>query len=135
MRALGHKWSQATVWSIEKGDRPLRLAEAMDLANLLRITMSQLLDAASGEREAVWSLRSHTAEFNDHILDLAQSVEAVLLLATRFRAALDFSREDLTPDRYADFVAVFNTFLAKAVNELDSGRSQIQREVIVTDGE
>ncbi len=32
MRELGWKWSQATVWSVEKGERPLRLAEADDLA-------------------------------------------------------------------------------------------------------
>jgi hypothetical protein len=35
MRARGWKWSQATVWAIEKGERPLRLAEADDLADVL----------------------------------------------------------------------------------------------------
>lgn len=35
MRARGHKWSQATVWSVEKGDRPLRYLEAVDLAEVL----------------------------------------------------------------------------------------------------
>src|SRR5690625_3142015 len=33
--AGGHKWSQATVWSVEKGQRPLRLTEAIDLARIL----------------------------------------------------------------------------------------------------
>lgn len=28
MRERGFKWSQATVWAVEKGERPLRLAEA-----------------------------------------------------------------------------------------------------------
>lgn len=135
MRALGHKWSQATVWSVEKGDRPLRLSEAMDLANLLRITLSQLLDAANGEREAEWSLRSHVAEFNEHILALDDEVEAILLTATRYRAALGFAKDDLTPDRYADFIAVFNDFLARVVVELESGRSQVQRQAIVDDDE
>lgn len=37
MRERGWKWSQATVWSVEKGERPLRLAEAMDLAQILGI--------------------------------------------------------------------------------------------------
>jgi hypothetical protein len=36
MRQRGWRWSQATVWSVEKGDRPLRLAEAEDLAAVLR---------------------------------------------------------------------------------------------------
>jgi hypothetical protein len=35
MRERGWKWSQATVWSIEKGERPLRVAEAADLAQIL----------------------------------------------------------------------------------------------------
>ncbi|MBB1482510.1 hypothetical protein H5392_01385 [Tessaracoccus sp. MC1865] len=36
MRALGHKWSQSTVWSVESGSRPLKLVEAVDLARTLR---------------------------------------------------------------------------------------------------
>jgi transcriptional regulator with XRE-family HTH domain len=40
MRARGWKWSQATVWSIEKGERPLRLAEADDLADVLGSSFS-----------------------------------------------------------------------------------------------
>lgn len=36
MSALGHKWSQPTVVAIEKGERPLRYAEAMDVANILQ---------------------------------------------------------------------------------------------------
>ena len=35
MRERGHKWSQATVWSVEKGERPLRLTEADDLVEVL----------------------------------------------------------------------------------------------------
>jgi len=35
MRERGWRWSQATVWSVEKGDRPLRLAEAVDVAEVL----------------------------------------------------------------------------------------------------
>ena len=42
MRAEGHKWSQATVWSVEKGERPLRLIEALDAADALSVTVSDL---------------------------------------------------------------------------------------------
>lgn len=35
MRQRGWRWSQATVWSVEKGERALRLAEADDLAAVL----------------------------------------------------------------------------------------------------
>lgn len=43
MRALGWKWSQATMWSLEKGERPLRLAESEDLARVLRVPVTDLL--------------------------------------------------------------------------------------------
>lgn len=36
MRSLGYKWSQATVWAIEKGERTLKLTEAIDLANIFQ---------------------------------------------------------------------------------------------------
>lgn len=35
MRERGWKWSQATVWSVERGTRPLRYLEAIDLAEIL----------------------------------------------------------------------------------------------------
>ncbi|MBX9243428.1 helix-turn-helix transcriptional regulator [Actinotalea ferrariae] len=43
MRARGWKWSQATVWSVEQGERPLRLAEAVDLAGLLECEIEDLI--------------------------------------------------------------------------------------------
>lgn len=43
MRARGHeKWSQSTVWAVEKGTRPLRLAEAQDLASVLGCQLWEL---------------------------------------------------------------------------------------------
>lgn len=44
MREMGHeKWSQATVWAVEKGSRPLRLVEATDLAFVLEVPMERML--------------------------------------------------------------------------------------------
>ena len=40
MRERGWKWSQATVWSGEKGERPLRLLEAEDLSQVLSCAVS-----------------------------------------------------------------------------------------------
>lgn len=34
MRNLGYKWSQATVWSVESGERALRYTEALDLSRI-----------------------------------------------------------------------------------------------------
>lgn len=51
MRSMGYKWSQATVWSVEKGERPLRLSEAMDVARVLDVDISDLF---STEQESVF---------------------------------------------------------------------------------
>lgn len=45
MRERGWKWAQATVWNLEKGERPLRLAEAEDLAEILRTEISRILES------------------------------------------------------------------------------------------
>lgn len=43
MRERGWKWNQTTVWSVEGDRRPLRLAEAIDLASLLGVAIDELL--------------------------------------------------------------------------------------------
>ncbi|SEF60179.1 hypothetical protein SAMN04488592_0621 [Microbacterium azadirachtae] len=84
MREHGFKWSQATVWSIEKGERPLRLSEAIQVTDLLDVEIynlesedyeaaidsalvrmqaaSDALDAAVDEYEAARSELRHVRE-------------------------------------------------------------------------
>lgn len=46
MVKCGHsKWSQSTVWAVEKGARPLRLNEAADLAAVLHCDVTDFLPA------------------------------------------------------------------------------------------
>lgn len=52
MRRRGFKWSQATVWSVEKGERPLRLAEADALADFFGVPLDALARTGRGERES-----------------------------------------------------------------------------------
>lgn len=47
MRAAGFDWAQATVWSVEKGKRPVRLAEAEALVDIFGVELSDLLNFAS----------------------------------------------------------------------------------------
>ncbi|MCM3779877.1 helix-turn-helix domain-containing protein [Microbacterium hydrocarbonoxydans] len=54
MRKRGFRWSQATVWSIEKGERPLRLSEADAVADILGETVNMLV--ATGEKFTVTML-------------------------------------------------------------------------------
>lgn len=56
MRGRGYKWSASTVWAIEKGDRPLKLTEAVDVLEILGIDLHPGLDEllnASGPRTEI----------------------------------------------------------------------------------
>lgn len=44
MKERGHKWSQNTVWLVEQGERPLRMSEAKDLADIFGIDIKELLE-------------------------------------------------------------------------------------------
>lgn len=75
MRARGWKWSQATVWSVEKGERPLRLAEAMDLSEILdadisRLTLPPLEDEAQQLLERVHEIEPLRGPLRISIADL-----------------------------------------------------------------
>lgn len=104
MRDVGWKWSQPTVAAIEKGERPLKIAEAEDLLKILRVdTLDELV---SRPLESIWwnayddywkSLRSLQAAIRDYLearWDLAE-------VADRMHAAgetsdrLDISEETL----------------------------------------
>lgn len=75
MRTRGYKWSQATVWSVEKGERPLRLSEASDVAKVL-----------------------HTSV--DHLLAMPLDLLYVVTF-TRYSDALDQARQDLEGAAFA----------------------------------
>lgn len=51
MKERGHdKWSQATVWSVEQGKRPLRLTEAAALAEILQAEVGDLLQSSEASK-------------------------------------------------------------------------------------
>jgi transcriptional regulator with XRE-family HTH domain len=57
MRSLGHHLYQNTIWKIEAGKRPVRVNEAVALANILGIPLDGLLrdPALSAEGSALWT--------------------------------------------------------------------------------
>ncbi|MFC4628280.1 helix-turn-helix domain-containing protein [Promicromonospora alba] len=60
MRNRGWKWSQATASAIEKGERPLKLAEAIDLADELHVRLEDLIqepEQAAATREVGYRTR------------------------------------------------------------------------------
>ncbi|WIE76394.1 hypothetical protein [Curtobacterium sp. MCSS17_007] len=67
MRSAGHKWSQATVWAVEKGDRPLRLLEAKDVMRILGMHTWDLMQPDEGAivKIAIHELNVATGELRD----------------------------------------------------------------------
>ncbi|MDB5338703.1 MAG: hypothetical protein JWN70_4322 [Planctomycetaceae bacterium] len=86
MRSLGWKWSQATVWSIEKGERPLRLAESEDLAAVLGLGVRGFTSPEPLAQAEAWmgemhkadvALRKAVADYHDAQLNFAMAGDQV----------------------------------------------------------
>lgn len=48
MKEKGIKWSQTTVWEVEKGKRALKFSEALVLAEVLEISLERLTNTSRG---------------------------------------------------------------------------------------
>jgi transcriptional regulator with XRE-family HTH domain len=80
MKRRGYKWSQATMWSVEKGDRPLRLTEAVDLAVIFNVDMDLLFqeNAANAFRENMTELERAQRHLIDAMGDYRFQLRGIL---------------------------------------------------------
>lgn len=69
MRNRGHRWSQPTVVSVEKGERALRLTEAVDLAALLDAPIQMF--AAPNAEVSIASTRRVLSDARSELQDAA----------------------------------------------------------------
>lgn len=102
MRDRGHKWSQATVWSVEKGERPLRLTEAEDLAAFLRCDVKDILTSGGHAANEVRLLADASI---DKLRTVTVALDDALPAALRVRDAR--SRYLGTVGRVRDLPEVF----------------------------
>lgn len=93
MRARGFKWSQATVWAVEKGERPLRLTEAEGLAAILRINPDLLL-ATPEELD----LHGDMVDFANLLDEISELADAAFNAQLRLARAIDDRPESEWPD-------------------------------------
>lgn len=92
MKERGHdKWSQATVWAVESGKRPLRLTEAVSIADFLHVNVGDLVqqteaglamnairDATTEVSKIADDIRAKTLDFEDartSLRDLVSSLD------------------------------------------------------------
>lgn len=89
MKERGHeKWSQATVWSVEQGKRPLRLAEAATLAEILHADVGDLLQSPDEATIAFERLRSDLNEVLERQLDLQEAASGFVDAQSKLRGTL-----------------------------------------------
>lgn len=72
-KKYGHAWSQATVWNIETGARPLRFVEANDLSQVLKVPVTELLRSEDAQK------REDFRTFNRNVEQILDSVASQLL--------------------------------------------------------
>lgn len=86
MRTRGFKWSQTTMWKVESGERPLRFAEASELAEVLGIGLSEftftthaalIVRYATQQQENERKLRTAVAAFLTGQRELAACADFV----------------------------------------------------------
>ncbi|KAA8831813.1 hypothetical protein [Bifidobacterium tissieri] len=90
MRNRGYKWSAATVWAIEKGERPLKLTEATDVLSILGIDLhfglDELLDTSEvltrPIRQRIRSIRTARKTIDNTLPQLAEDAVYLATLAS-----------------------------------------------------
>lgn len=85
MRQRGHKWSQATVWNVERGERPLRLSEANALAEILEVLSIHTFTVTDAQEKIFATTKAHGSAQNR----LEEQVEEVLRLQRQLAAEAD----------------------------------------------
>jgi len=113
MRSLGYKWSQATVWAVEKGERPMRLTEAIDVAGILGVDVSDMVStraegmfrvALRKMMDAYENLGKVVSDYEDAQLLLAMTADAASISENQAVETRDWL--NLTAARVAERVDV-----------------------------
>lgn len=125
MRPLGWKWSQATVWSIEKGERPLRLTEAEDVCQVLGVLVGALTypDWYARINQQALGLISARSHLEQAIRDYANAQIALAVNADLAEEHLDGNlvasiQSDLAETPSSLATAVLNKMLVESNHDL-----------------
>jgi hypothetical protein len=102
MRARGHKWSQATVWNVERGERPLRLSEASALSDILRVLSIHTFTVTDRQYKVFDTLKLAAATQQQLEMQVEEVLRMKLQLATEADELLErdesaFEGGDLDP--------------------------------------
>lgn len=105
MAQAGHAWHQQTVVKTEKGLRPLRLAEAFDLASALHVDVTEL-DPRHAPSARVDNVRRHLHQWAQAEARFEEAGVALRAAAREVRTAAADAGEALPPAIAAEVAAV-----------------------------
>lgn len=122
MREKGWKWSQATMWALEKGERSLKLAEASDLAEILHIQVEQLLSPQGAT--ALWILLEQAAgAVEAAAIGLSLEVSDLLIYQDQLRKMLP----DYLDGKFREQIRVIDPRAMPTLDDLiDRARAALQ---------
>lgn len=124
MAARGWKWSQATVWSVEAGKRPIKFAEAVDICWIFGVQLSAL-EGDSDEMQAVIITGKYFQAIDDMRDALSKSVRDQVEWVRR-SDSYEYSRNE-TRDSVTDAIRSDNT-LDAAIRMFSNVAQQIMDE-------
>lgn len=90
MSDAGHAWYQTTTSRVEAGDRPVRLTEARQLAELVGVSLDDLV-----RPPRYIQLRRFVAETSARALEYVEQLEDATIELLTFQDALSSAREEL----------------------------------------
>lgn len=140
MKERGYKWSQATVWAVEKGERPVRLAEAVDLAKIFDKDVSVLLRNET-EAALINVIQDQMKRVGASSKALSEAVRVFEGEKENLRATLVLANHSLERGLIAEnFKQALKVHLERAEAVLDISATQLARNgsdetVGVVDGE
>jgi transcriptional regulator with XRE-family HTH domain len=135
MRQRGFRWSQATVWSIEKGERPLRLSEAEAVLDALG---QPFFNLTADEGEAVvdrW-MRECSAASESLKAAIERFERGRLNLALSYRRVEERDRDGTLTNRYHDAGGWLQTTvddLVREYRERDMGEDDFRGQLSSSD--
>ncbi|WP_433721096.1 helix-turn-helix domain-containing protein [Microbacterium laevaniformans] len=123
MRERGHKWTQPTVVAIEKGERPLRMSEAVDASEALGADLYDLVKYPASLDFYHHQVRAEQAESQM----LAWALAYEFRLRDLARAATEYEKE--TGASLAHEIADMDVDVSVRPNQLTNARSAVDRFV------
>lgn len=108
MRDRGFKWSQSTVWAVEKGERPLRLSEARALVSALG---AYLFDLTGDDLQT--TISKYMRDASEAFKTIEEATNDYLIAQAGLRDLIEVS----SPDAWAGMLPIAQNYIDRQAEE------------------